>query len=115
MKMNDPVVIASYARTPMASFRGDFAGVAATELGAVAVRAAVNRAKVAPETIDRLYMGCVLSAGLGQAPARQAGRGAGLPDSVQATTLSKMCGSGMQAAIMAVEAIAAGTADIIVA
>ena len=113
--MNDPVVIASYARTPMASFRGDFAGVSATELGAAAVRAAVDRAKIAPSAVDRLYMGCVLTAGLGQAPARQAGRHAGLPDSVEATTLSKMCGSGMQAAILAAEAISAGTADIIVA
>ena len=91
----DPTVILSYARTPMGGFQGALSGVSSTELGAVAVRAAVERAGVAPEKIDRIYMGCVLPAGLGQAPARQAALGAGLPRSVEATTVNKMCGSGM--------------------
>ncbi|MAR90324.1 MAG: acetyl-CoA C-acyltransferase [Pseudomonadota bacterium] len=112
---SDPVVIASYARTPMGGLLGDFATVKATELGATAVKAAVERAGVAPEHLDRIYMGCVLPAGQGQAPARQAALGAGLPRSVQATTVNKMCGSGMQAAIMAVEALMAGTAEVIIA
>lgn len=111
----DPIIIASYARTPMAGFQGAFSTVSATDLGATAVRASVKRAGVSPEAIDRVYMGCVLPAGQGQAPARQAALKAGLPQSVQATTVNKMCGSGMQAAIMAVEALAAGTADVIIA
>jgi len=112
---SDPVVIASYARTPMGAFQGSLGGLSATALGTVAVEAAVARAGVEPDLIDRIYMGCVLPAGLGQAPARQAALGAGLPRSVEATTINKMCGSGMQAAIMAAEAIAAGSADIVVA
>jgi acetyl-CoA C-acetyltransferase len=111
----DPVVIVSYARTPMGGFQGALGPVKATELGAAAVRAAVERAKVDPEAIEQIFMGCVLPAGLGQAPARQAALGAGLPKSVEATTVNKMCGSGMQSAIMAHDALAAGTADIIVA
>lgn len=113
--MTDPVVIASYARTPMAGFQGAFAGVKATELGAAAVRAAVERAGVSGDAIERIYMGCVLPAGLGQAPARQAALGAGLPLSVEATTVNKMCGSGMQAAIMAHEALASGAVDVAIA
>jgi acetyl-CoA C-acetyltransferase len=113
--MDDPVVIAGYARTPMGSFQGAFSPLKATELGAAAVKAAVDRALVPPEAIDRIYMGCVLAAGLGQAPARQAALGAGLLRSTEATTVNKMCGSGMQAAIMAQEALLAGSADIIVA
>lgn len=113
--MSDPVVIASYARTPMGGFQGALSALKATELGSAAVAAAVERAGVAPEAVDRIYMGCVLPAGLGQAPARQAALGAGLPLSVEATTVNKMCGSGMQAAIMAYDALAAGTADIIIA
>jgi acetyl-CoA C-acetyltransferase len=112
---SDPIVIAAYARTPMGGLLGDFASVKATDLGAAAVKAAVERAGVKGEAIDRIYMGCVLPAGLGQAPARQAALAAGLPRSVQATTVNKMCGSGMQAAIMAYETLAAGTADVIVA
>lgn len=112
---SDPVVIASFARTPMGGFQGALASVKATDLGAVAVKAAVARAGLSGEMVDRIYMGCVLPAGLGQAPARQAAIGAGLPRSVQATTVNKMCGSGMQAAIMAHEALAAGTADVVVA
>lgn len=111
----DPVVIASYARTPMGSFQGCLTGATATELGAAAVGAAVERAGLKGEAIERIYMGCVLPAGLGQAPARQAALGAGLPQHVEATTVNKMCGSGMQAAIMAAEALAAGSADWIVA
>ena len=111
----DPVVISSFARTPMGAFQGILASVAATQLGAAAVSAAVERAGADPDSIERIYMGCVLPAGLGQAPARQAAIGAGLPASVEATTVNKMCGSGMQAAIMAADALAAGSADIIVA
>ncbi|MBW8743732.1 MAG: acetyl-CoA C-acyltransferase [Sphingomonas sp.] len=113
--MSDPTVICSYARTPMGGFQGALSGVSATELGATAVKAAVERAGVAPEKIDRIYMGCVLPAGLGQAPARQAALGAGLPRSVEATTVNKMCGSGMQAAIMADEALRAGNVDVVIA
>jgi acetyl-CoA C-acetyltransferase len=111
----DPVVIASYARTPIGGFQGAFAGLKSTELGATAVKAAVERSGVDPSRIERIYMGCVLAAALGQAPARQAALGAGLPLSVEATTVNKMCGSGMQAAIMAHDALKAGSADIIVA
>ncbi|WP_068077519.1 acetyl-CoA C-acyltransferase [Novosphingobium lentum] len=111
----DPVVILSYARTPMGAMQGVFADVAATDLGATAVRAAVERAGINGADIDRLYMGCVLPAGLGQAPARQAAIKAGLPKSVQATTVNKVCGSGMQTVIMGAEALASGTVDLIVA
>jgi len=113
--MTDNVVICSYARTPMGGFQGALSNVSATELGATAVKAAVERAGVAPEKIDRIYMGCVLPAGLGQAPARQAALGAGLPRSVEATTVNKMCGSGMQAAIMADEALRSGSVDLVIA
>ena len=111
----DPIVILSYARTPMGGMQGALAEVAATDLGATAVKAAVERAGVAGEDIERIYMGCVLPAGLGQAPARQAALKAGLPKSVQATTVNKVCGSGMQTVIMGSEALAAGSADVIVA
>lgn len=111
----DPVVIASYARTPMGGFQGALSSLKATDLGAAAVRAAIERAGVDGTEVGRIYMGCVLPAALGQAPARQAALGAGLPESVQATTVNKMCGSGMQAAIMAVEALQAGAVDIVVA
>jgi acetyl-CoA C-acetyltransferase len=113
--MADPTLILSYARTPMGSFQGSLSGATATQLGAAAVKAAVERAGVDPAAVERCYMGCVLPAGLGQAPARQAARGAGLPDHVEATTVNKMCGSGMKAAMMADDAIAAGSAQIIVA
>jgi acetyl-CoA C-acetyltransferase len=111
----DPTVILSYARTPMGAMQGALAGVSATDLGATAVRAAVERAGVAGADIDRIYMGCVLPAGLGQAPARQAAIKAGLPKSVQATTVNKVCGSGMQTVIMGDEALTAGNAEVIVA
>ncbi|WP_430426355.1 acetyl-CoA C-acyltransferase [Phenylobacterium sp.] len=112
---SDPVVIASYARTPMGGFQGVLTGVKATDLGSAAVKAAVERAGVSPDAIEQIVMGCVLPAGLGQAPARQAALGAGLPKSVEATTINKMCGSGMQAAILAHDALAAGSVDVIVA
>jgi acetyl-CoA C-acetyltransferase len=111
----DPVVICSYARTPMGGFQGALSGVKATALGSAAVKAALERSGADPEDVEQIVMGCVLPAGLGQAPARQAALGAGLPQSVEATTVNKMCGSGMQAAIMAHDLLAAGTADIVVA
>ncbi len=113
--MVDPIVILGSARTPMGGFQGAFASLSAVDLGAVAVAAAVERAGIVGERIERIYMGCVLPAGLGQAPARQAVLKAGLPQSVEATTVNKMCGSGMQAVIMAAEALAAGSARVIVA
>ncbi|HCB77342.1 MAG TPA: acetyl-CoA C-acetyltransferase [Erythrobacter sp.] len=112
---SDPVVILSYARTPMGGMQGALADVSATDLGATAVKAAVERSGVPVESFDRTYMGCVLPAGLGQAPARQASIKAGLPKSVQATTVNKVCGSGMQTVIMGAEALASGTIDYVVA
>ena len=111
----DPIVILSYARTPMGSFQGSLTGASATDLGSTAVAAAVKRAGLAHDAIEKIYMGCVLPAGLGQAPARQAALKAGLPTHIEATTVNKMCGSGMQAAIMAADALAAGSADLIIA
>jgi len=111
----DDIVIASYARTPMGSFQGVLSEASATDLGAAAVGAAVERAGLKGDAIERIYMGCVLPAGLGQAPARQAALKAGLPNHVEATTVNKMCGSGMQAAILAHDALAAGSVDVVVA
>ncbi len=115
MSTTDPVVILSYARTPMGAMQGALADVSATDLGAAAVKGAVERAGISGEDIDRIYMGCVLPAGLGQAPARQAGIKAGLPKSVQATTVNKVCGSGMQTVIMGAEALEVGSVDMLVA
>jgi len=115
MPAADPIVIASYARTPMGGFQGSLGAVKATDLGAAAVRAAVERAGISPDAVEQIFMGCVLPAGLGQAPARRAGLGGGLSLCAQATTVNKMCGSGMQAAIMAHDALASGSADIIIA
>ncbi|UTP41619.1 acetyl-CoA C-acyltransferase [Phenylobacterium sp. LH3H17] len=115
MSAADPVVIASYARTPMGGFQGVLSPVKATDLGAAAVKAAVERAGLSPDAVQQIIMGCVLPGGLGQAPARQAALGAGLPKSVEATTINKMCGSGMQAAIMAHDALVAGSVDIVIA
>ncbi|MGF1550244.1 MAG: thiolase family protein [Sphingomonadaceae bacterium] len=115
MPNSDPAVILSYARTPMGGMQGALAEVSATELGATAVRAAVERAGIEGEEVDRIYMGCVLPAGLGQAPARQAGIRAGLPKSVEATTVNKVCGSGMQTVIMGAEALDAGSIGMVVA
>lgn len=111
----DPIVILSYARTPMGSMQGALSDVSATDLGAAAVKAAVERAGVSGGDVDRIYMGCVLPAGLGQAPARQAAIKAGLPKSVQATTVNKVCGSGMQTVIMGAEALASGSVDTVIA
>ena len=115
MFSSDPIVILSYARTPMGGMQGALGEVSASHLGAVAVKAAVERAGVDGADVERIYMGNVLSAGQGQAPARQAAIYAGLPQSVEATTVNKMCGSGMQAAIMGAEALASGSIDMIVA
>jgi len=115
MTPSDPIVIAAYARTPMGGFQGVLSPVKATELGAAAVKAAVERSGASPDAIEQIFMGCVLPAGLGQAPARQAALGAGLPKSVAATTVNKMCGSGMQAAMLAHDALAAGSVDVVVA
>src|SRR6201994_604667 len=112
---SDPVVIAAYARTPMGGFQGVLAGAKSTQLGAAAVKAAVERAKVSPDKIEQIFMGCVLPAGLGQAPARQAALGAGLPLGTGSTTVNKMCGSGMRAAMFAHDMLLAGSADVIVA
>jgi len=98
---NDPVVIVGVARTPMGAFQGELKGFSAPELGAAAIRAAVERAKIKPEHVQEAIMGCVLPAGQGQAPARQAALGAGLPLAVGCTTVNKMCGSGMKAAMFA--------------
>ena len=111
----DPVVIVSAARTPMAAFQGDFASVTAPQLGSVAIRAAFERAGLAPGQIEEALMGCVLPAGLGQAPARQAALGAGLPLSTGSTTVNKMCGSGMRAAMFAHDMLLADSAAVIVA
>ncbi len=111
----DQIVICSYARTPMGGFQGALSGVKATALGSAAVKAALERSGAKAEDVEQIIMGCVLPAGLGQAPARQAALGAGLPLSVEATTVNKMCGSGMQAAIMAHDLLAAGSAELVVA
>lgn len=111
----DPIVILSYARTPMGSFQGALSPLTATELGATVVKAAVERAGISGEDVDKVFMGNVLQAGLGQAPARQAALGAGLPRSAEAVTINKVCGSGMQAAIFAHDMLNSGSADLIVA
>ena len=112
---NDPVVIVGLARTPMGAFQGELKGFAAPELGAAAIRAAVERAKVKPEDVQEVIMGCVLPAGQGQAPARQASLGAGLPLAAGCTTVNKMCGSGMKAAMLAHDILLAERDAVIVA
>ncbi len=113
--LNDPVVIVSAARTPMGAFQGELKDLAAPQLGAAAIRAAVERAGIKPDQVQEAIMGCVLPAGQGQAPARQAALGAGLPLSTGSTTVNKMCGSGMKAAMLAHDLLAAGTNEIMVA
>jgi len=113
--LNDPIVIVAVARTPMGAFQGELKGFAAPELGAAAIRAAVERAQLRPEQVEEVIMGCVLPAGQGQAPARQASIGAGLPLATGCTTVNKMCGSGMKAAMLAHDLLAAGTNDVMVA
>jgi acetyl-CoA C-acetyltransferase len=115
MSAIDPIVIVSTARTPMGGFEGDFAFVTAAGLGSAAIRAAVARAGIAPEDVEEVAFGNVLSAGQGQAPARQAALGAGLPLSTTCTTLNKMCGSGMKAAMYAHDMLIAGSADVVLA
>src|SRR3954447_26339893 len=111
----DPIVIVSAARTPMGAFQGELKGFAAPELGAAAIRAAVERGRIRPEDVHEVLMGCVLPAGQGQAPARQASLGAGLPLGTGCTTVNKMCGSGMKAAMLAHDMLSAGNADVMVA
>ena len=113
--MNSDVYLLSAARTPIGKFAGGLSTVPATELGAVAIRAAVERAGVAPERVDEVFMGQVIQAGAGQAPARQAALKAGLPESVSATTVNKVCGSGLKAVMLGAASIRAGDAEVIVA
>jgi acetyl-CoA C-acetyltransferase len=113
--MSDPVVIVGLARTPMGALQGELKDFAAPELGAVAIRAAVERAGIAPADVQEVIMGCVLPAGQGQAPARQASLGAGIPLAAGCTTVNKMCGSGMKAAMLAHDLLLAGSNDIMVA
>jgi len=112
---NDPIVIVGAARTPMGGFQGDFASMMASDLGAVAIKAAVERAGVKPSDVDKTIFGCVLPAGQGQAPARQASIKAGLPLATGCTTVNKMCGSAMEAMILAHDALVAKSADVVVA
>jgi acetyl-CoA C-acetyltransferase len=112
---DDPIVIVGSARTPMGGFQGDLAGANAAELGASAIRASLTGAGLSPEAVEEVIFGCVLPAGQGQAPARQAALGAGLPLGAGATTVNKMCGSGMKAAMLAHDLILAGSADVMVA
>jgi acetyl-CoA C-acetyltransferase len=111
----DPIVIAGSARTPMGGFQGELRSLAATALGSAAITAAMERTGIAPDQVDEVMMGCVLPAGLGQAPARQAAVGAGLPMSVPCATISKVCGSGMKSLMLAHDVIAAGSAGVVVA
>ena len=115
MPPHDPIVIAGYARTPIGGFQGDLKDQAAPVLGAAAIAAAIARAGIAPEAVEEVVFGCVLPAGLGQAPARQAALGAGLPLAAGATTVNKMCGSGMKAAMLAHDLVNAGSAAVVVA
>jgi acetyl-CoA C-acetyltransferase len=115
MTTHDPIVIVDAARTPIGAFQGDLKDLAAPELGAVAIRASMERASIPFDSIDEVLMGCVLPAGLGQAPARQAALGAWLPPSTGATTINKMCGSGMKAVMLAQDLLLAGSAKIMVA
>ncbi|MBO9551264.1 acetyl-CoA C-acyltransferase [Pseudomonas sp.] len=112
---NDPIVIVSAVRTPMGGLQGDLKSLTAPQLGSAAIRGAVERAGIDATSVEQVLFGCVLPAGLGQAPARQAALGAGLDKHTTCTTLNKMCGSGMQAAIMAHDLLLAGTADVVVA
>jgi acetyl-CoA C-acetyltransferase len=111
---SDPIAIVAAARTPLGRFMGDLTPFSAHKLGSHVIRAALERAKVAPGRVDEVLMGCVLPAGQGQAPARQAARGAGLPDATGATTVNKVCGSGMKATMLAHDLIHAGSAEIVV-
>jgi acetyl-CoA C-acetyltransferase len=114
MSAPDPVVIVSAVRTPLGRFLGDLSSFSAHNLGSHAIGAALERAKLSPDKVDEVFMGCVLPAGQGQAPARQAARGAKLPDATGATTINKVCGSGMKATMLAHDIINAGSADIVI-
>ncbi|SIS86326.1 acetyl-CoA C-acyltransferase [Insolitispirillum peregrinum] len=111
----DPIVIVGAARTPMGAFQGELSGVTAPVLGSIAIKGALDRAAVPAADVDEVLMGCVLPAGLGQAPARQASRGAGVPDAAGCTTINKMCGSGMRAAMFAHDMLLAGSASVMIA
>ncbi|MGD9801521.1 MAG: acetyl-CoA C-acyltransferase [Parvularculaceae bacterium] len=113
--MKEEIVVAGMARTPIGNFQGAFTGVAATELGAHAIKAALSRAGTKADAVEEVLMGCVLPAGLGQAPARQAALGAGLPKSAGCVTVNKVCGSGMKSVMLAHDSIAAGVNDVVVA
>ncbi len=115
MSTNDPIVIVSAARTPMGGFQGDFNSLTAAQLGGIAIKAAVERAGISAETVEEVIFGCVLPAGQGQAPARQAALGGGLPLSAGCTTVNKMCGSGMKATMLANDLLLAGTNDVMIA
>ena len=115
MNTSDPIVIAGMARTPIGGFQGILKDVSAPELGSFAIRAAIERCGVATENIDEVLMGCVLPAGLGQAPARQASLGSGIPNTTGCTTVNKMCGSGMKTAMLANDSLLAGTNEVMVA
>src|SRR5213596_1141486 len=108
-------VIAATVRTPIGNLNGALSSMSATELGSCAIRESMHRAAIAPEDVDEVIMGNVLSAGLGQAPARQAAKGARLPESVGCTTVNKVCGSGLKAVMLANQAIVSGDADMVVA
>ncbi|MGO4436275.1 acetyl-CoA C-acyltransferase [Rhizobium sp. RAF56] len=114
MPTSDPVVIVAAARTPLGRFQGELSSLAAPELGAHVIRGALERARLSPERVDELLFGCVLPAGQGQAPARQAAQQAGVPDAVGATTINKVCGSGMKATMLAHDLILAGSASVVV-
>src|SRR6185295_8530641 len=115
MASPEPIVIVGAARTPLGSFQGKLRSISATALGAVAINAALDRSGLKPEDAEEVYMGCVLPAGLGQAPARQAAIRASLPKSVTCTTVNKVCGSGMKAAMLGHDAIRAGSARVVIA
>jgi len=115
IRQTDPVVIVSAARTPMGAFLGDFKALTAAELGAAAIRATLERAGLAADAVDEVLMGCVLQAGQGQAPARQAALGAGLAQATVCSTINKMCGSGMKATMLAHDLLLAGSAEVVIA
>ena len=109
------VVIVSVARTPIGSFLGSLTNISATKLGAIAIKGALNKIKLDPKLVDEVFMGNVVSAGLGQAPARQAALFAGIPDTVPCTTINKVCASGMKSIMFAAQAIKTGDAEIVIA
>ncbi|MBU2526412.1 MAG: acetyl-CoA C-acyltransferase [Bacteroidetes bacterium] len=113
--MNKQVAIVSYARTPIGSFLGKLSSIPATKLGSIAIKGAIDKIKLDPNLVDEVFMGCVVQAGLGQAPAKQAALGAGIPNSVPCTTVNKVCASGMKAVMQGAQAILLGDAEVVVA